>query len=535
MNDSLLRLTAIRKRCKGLEFICERMGEIESGNKRIAKNTLLLYGRMLITVLVGLYTSRAILNILGVSDYGIYNVVGGVVAMLGFLTASLGGATSRYITFYLGRGDVQSLERVFGNLYSAHILLSVIILVLGETVGLWFMTTQLNIPLERRDAAFWVYQCSLAASVMGILAVPYNCVIIAHEHMSIFALFSIIEAFFKLLIVFCLKILPWDSLVCYAVLFLSVISVSRIANQWYARHNFEEAKARLCLDNAFFKEILMYVTWTITGRLAMLGSTQGINILLNIFYGTVVNAARGVAVQLQSVIMQFCNNFQTALNPQLTKSYASGNISRMHYLLCVSSKFSFCLLFLFVLPIVFEADKVLWIWLGTVPNHTVWFVRLILVQSLFFALANPLSVSLNATGDIKKMQLVEGFLMLSSLPIAYVVLKYFQVPPEAAFVVCIVVEFVTLFFRVYIILPKIEMNYFDYVTRVIAPVVKVLVIAPIVPLCLFLYMDKSWFSFFIVCIVSIVSVALVTYCFACSAGEKKWFWSEMLKIIKKRA
>lgn len=508
--------------------------KIESGGRRIAKNTLLLYGRMLVNVFIGLYTSRAILNVLGASDFGVYNVVGGVVSMLGFLTASLSGATSRYITFYLGKGDIRKLKQVFGNLYYAHILLSLIILVLGETIGLWFMTTQLNIPADRRIAAFWVYQCSVLSSVMGVLAVPYNCTIIAHEHMSVFALFSIVESFLKLIIVLCLRFIPVDSLIAYSVLFLLVITTSRFAYWLYARNNFEEAKEKPALEKTFFKEVLTYVTWTITGRLAVVGSTQGVNILLNIFYGTVVNAARGISVQLQNVVMQFCYNFQMALNPQLTKSYAVGDLKKMHKLLCVSSKFSFCLLLLLMLPIVLEADKLLRLWLGIVPEHTVWFVRLMLCHSLIYALSNPLSVSLNATGDIKKVQLIEGGLLLSVLPIAYLVLKYCHTVPEVAFVICILVEIITQFVRVYMILPKIKMKYVDYAKYVVAPIVKVLIVSPIIPLCVYLNMEQSLLSFFVVCLVSVVSVALCTYICGCNAYERKWALNEIMCRIKKR-
>ena len=297
--------------------------QTSDNNKRIAKNTLLLYVRMLFMMGVNLYTSRVVLNALGVVDFGINNVVGGVIAMLGFLTGSLSSASSRYITYDLGKGNIMMMKKTFGNILSIHFILAGVVLVVGETLGLWFVTTQLQIPEGRETAAFWVYQFSVLSSILGVISVPYNAAIIAHEEMSAFAYISIVDAVFKLLVAFFIVISPYDKLIVYALLIFLIMLFD------------------FSYDKKMFKEIFAFAAWTMNGNLAIIGFTQGINILLNIFFGPAVNAARGVAVQVQGVCQQFCGNFQMALNPQLTKCYAQGELEYMHKLLCKSSKFSF--------------------------------------------------------------------------------------------------------------------------------------------------------------------------------------------------
>ena len=319
---------------------------VSTNNRRIAKNTLLLYFRMLLMIGINLYTSRVILQVLGVEDFGINNVVGGVITMLGFLTGSLAGASSRYITYDLGKGDMEIMKKTFGNILSIHLLLAGLVVVIGETIGLWFMTTQLQIPETRETAAFWVYQFSIISFVLSVISVPYNASIIAHEKMSAFAYISIVDAVLKLLIVYLLLVISYDKLIVYAALFCCIQIFDRIVYSIYCRKHFEETRSKLSFDKKLFKEIFAFAGWTMNGSLAVIGYTQGINVLLNIFFGPAVNAARGIAVQVQNVTRQFCTNFQMALNPQLTKSYATGDYAHMHRLLKVSSKFSFYLMLL---------------------------------------------------------------------------------------------------------------------------------------------------------------------------------------------
>ena len=394
------------------------MSDTSTNNKQIAKNTLLLYVRMLFMLVINLYTSRVVLNTLGVVDYGINNVVGGVIAMLGFLTGSLGAASSRYITYDLGKGDMAIMKKTFGNILSIHFILATIVLIVGETLGLWFVSTQLQIPPERETAAIWVYQFSIFSSVLAVISVPYNATIIAHEKMSAFAYISIADAILKLLIVYLLILIPYDKLIIYAILYFCIQAFDRIVYGIYCSQHFEETHTYLRYDRSLFREIFLFAMWTMNGGLAVVGYTQGLNILLNIFFGPTINAARGIAVQVQSVCQQFCNNFQMALNPQLTKSYAQGNLDNMHRLVVKSSKFSFYILFFIVLPLMFEAEFVLKLWLGTVPEYTVTFLRLILVVGLLYTLSNPIIVSVHATGRLKKFQMIEGTMLLTIVPIA---------------------------------------------------------------------------------------------------------------------
>ena len=493
---------------------------MDANNKRIAKNTLLLYVRMLFTMAIGLYTSRVVLNTLGVTDYGVYNVVGGVISLLGFMTGSMGAASSRYITFDLGKGDMAVMKRTFGNIISIHFLLAGIIFLLGETAGLWFVLNKLQIPAERMTAAFWVYQFSVFSAILGVISVPYNAAVIAHERMKAFAYIGIVDALLKLLIVYILLVVPYDKLIVYALLFFCVQVFDRVVYGWYCVRNFEETRAKCTFDKDLFKKIFGFAAWTMNGNLAVVGFTQGINILLNLFFGPVVNAARGIAVQVQNWTQVLCINFQTALNPQLTKSYAQKDFHRMHKLLVQSSKFSFYLLFLIALPVMLEVRLVLEWWLGIVPEHTVNFLRLILCSSILATLSNPLIVSVHATGELKKFQLIEGTMLLSIVPIAYLMLKLFKVSPEYVFCVHIVVEIFTQYVRMKIVLPMISMRIVNYVKAVVFPIVKVLIISPVVPLCLYVSLRETVGSFFIVCSVSVVSFCLTAYFIGCTKGEQ---------------
>ena len=313
--------------------IGSEMQEISSNNKRIAKNTLLLYFRMLVTMAVSLYTSRVVLNILGVEDFGIYNVVGGIVAMFGFINGSMTSATQRYLTFELGQNNRAQLTKVFSTSLSIHGIISFLIIVLAETVGLWFLWNKMQIPADRMNAAFWVFQCSVAASVIMIMSVPYNAAIIAHERMSAFAYISIIEVSLKLLIVCFLRYFHTDKLILYAALIVIVQFLIRLCYSWYCNRHFNETKYRWSWDKGLFKEMTGFASWNMFGSLAAITFTQGLNLLLNMFFGPVVNAARGIAVQAQTAIGQFSSNFQTALNPQITKSYATGDMEYMHGLI----------------------------------------------------------------------------------------------------------------------------------------------------------------------------------------------------------
>ena len=362
------------------------MPEISSTNKRIAKNALLLYFRMLFMMLVSLYTSRVVLATLGVEDFGIYNVVGGVITMFSFFNGAMSSSTQRYITFELGRGDFDQLQKVFQTSVNIHLLVALLILFLGETIGLWFFYEKMVIPASRMTAAFWVYQFSIITMMVMIVSVPYNAAIIAHEKMSIFAYISILEVLLKLGIVYLLYLTRSDKLIMYAALLCATQLLIRIVYGHYCSCHFKEVRYYWGWDLKLFKEMLYFGGWNLWGGFATVLFSQGINILLNMFFGPFVNAARGIAVQVQGAVTQFSTNFQTALNPQITKSYALGDFTYMHSLIFRSSKFTFLLLAVISFPILLETEMILQLWLNMVPAYTVVFVRLMLCITIIDAM-----------------------------------------------------------------------------------------------------------------------------------------------------
>ncbi len=502
-----------------------------ANNRRIAKNTLLLYFRMLFTMVVSLYTSRVVLNVLGVEDYGIYNVVGGVVAMFGFLNTSLGTASSRYVIYGLGKGDPLHLKKVFSSIVTIHFCLAVFLLIVSETIGLWFLFHKMQIPPERMSAAIWVFQFSVLTMLLSVISIPYNAVIIAHERMKAFAYISILDVVLKLLIVYLLLFVSFDKLKLYAGLVFGIQLIDQFVYWRYCRKHFEESKFHFVWDKPLFKEIFAFAGWSMNSSLAVIGYTQGLNILLNMFFGPVVNAARGIAVQVQGVVVRFCNSFQDALNPQLMKSYAQENFGYMHQLFVASSKFSFFFLLFLSLPILFETERILHWWLGIVPEYTVVFLRLILLASILSALTDPIAVSVQATGRIKKYQLIEGCMLLSIVPIAYLLLKFTQVPPASVFIVHLVIEILTLFVRVRIVLPMIGMNISTYAKEVIRPVINVALLSPIIPFIIYFLSPINIWSFFIVCLACACSVAVVTYYGGCTVNERKFILEKINRFI----
>ena len=508
------------------------MTSTSANNKRIAKNTLLLYFRMLFMMAVSLYTSRVVRNALGVEDFGIYNVVGGVVAMFGFINGSMSSATQRYITFALGKGDKENLQNVFSTALQIHVLIAVLIVVLGETIGLWFMYTQMQISAERMDAAFWVLQCSIASTAVMIISVPYNADIIAHEKMSAFAYISIFEAVLKLAIVFALVLSPFDRLIFYAFLILAVQFLIRLCYSHYCSRHFEESKYRYVWDKPVFKEMTGFAGWSMFGNLAGVLFGQGLNMLLNVFFGPVVNAARAVSVQVQNAIQQFVGNFQMALNPQITKTYAMGEIDEMHKLMFRSARFSFYLLFFLSLPILFETNFILTVWLKTVPDNTVIFLRIMICISLIYTLSNPLMIANQATGKIRKYQAVCGSILLMILPVSYVCLKL-GCPAYSVFIVHFVIESITQLVRMILLRSLIGIRIKDYIRNIYIRVTAVVVLSVVMPFIVYRNMDDTSLRFFIVCLVCILSVSMVTYTVGLTGHERLFVKLKVILIVNK--
>lgn len=508
------------------------MTTTSQNNKRIAKNTLLLYIRMLFLMIISLYTSRIVLNTLGVEDYGIYNVVGGVVAMFGFINGSMSSATQRYITFALGKGNFGNLQKVFSTTLQIHVLIAVLIVVLGETIGLWFMYEKMQIPVDRMNAAFWVLQCSILSTVVMIISVPYNADIIAHEKMSAFAYISILEAVLKLAIVYILLIGSFDKLILYAGLLLTVQILIRFCYTFYCNKHFKETKYKHIWDKSLFKEMIGFGGWSIFGNLSGVLFGQGLNMLLNVFFGPVVNAARAVSVQVQNAIQQFVGNFQMALNPQITKTYAKGEMSEMRKLMFRCARFSFYMLFFLSLPVLFETDFILTIWLKTVPEHTVIFLRLMICTSLIYALANPLIIANQATGKVKRYQAVCGGILLLILPVSYIVLKL-GFPAYSVFIVHFVMEFITQLARMIMLRPLIGICIREYIKYIYRPVILVVLSSVILPFVVYENMDSTVLRFFTVCVVCVISVGLAAYTIGLSGNERVFVRSKVVEVYYK--
>lgn len=508
------------------------MSTQSANNKRIAKNTLLLYFRMLFMMAVSLFTSRVILNTLGVEDYGIYNVVGGIVAMFGFINGSMSSATQRYITFALGKGDEKRLHTVFSTTLQIHTLIAAIIVILGETIGLWFLYNKMQIPIDRMDAAFWVLQCSIISTVIMIVSVPYNAAIIAHEKMSAFAYISVLEVVLKLAIVYMLVVFSIDKLILYAFLILTIQVLIRFCYSIYCHKHFKETKYIHVWDKALFKEMTGFAGWSIFGNLSAVIFTQGLNMLLNVFFGPVVNAARAVAVQVQNAIQQFVGNFQMALNPQITKTYAKGEMEEMHKLMYRSARFSFYLLFFLSLPVLFETDFILTVWLKTVPEHTVTFLRIMICTSLIYTCANPMIIANQATGKVKKYQAVCGTTLIMILPISWVLLEL-GFPAYSVFIVHFAMEGVCQLARMLMLRPLIGIELRDYFYNIYLRVAIVVIAAVVCPWLVYVYMPEGLIRFLAVGMVSVLSVSSSAYLLGLSANERVFIKSKAVAIRNK--
>lgn len=487
---------------------------VEKNNKRVAKNTLFLYFRMILIMLVTLYTSRVILAQLGIKDYGIYNVVGGVVTMFAFLNNCMTSSTQRFMTFELGRGDMQRLKDVFAASLNIHATIALVIVLLAETIGLWFVNAKLVIPEERMIAANWVYQFAILSFCVNIIQVPYNAVLIAHEKMSVYAYISILEVFLKLGIVYLLVVCPFDKLIAYGILLFCVQLIVRCVYQIYCRKHYEESKFRLFWDKDLYRQMSGFAGWNLFGSIAWLLRDQGVNIILNMFFGPVINAARGVATQVSGAVMSFITNFQVALNPQITKNYANGNIDEMENLSYLGIKFSYMILFILALPLSVNIDYVLQIWLVEVPNYAALFIVLILIDAMVGTLfGTPLMTSLSATGVIRNYQIVVSLVILCIVPVGYVFLKLGYDAPSV-FYITILFSFLSGFVRFLFCRKQIGYSLRKMAKGVLIPLFGMTAISLPLPIYLKIevLINDSFVNFIIL---SIVAVAV--------SGSAAWF------------
>ena len=508
------------------------MSSISENNKRIAKNTLLLYIRLLFTMGVSLYTSRVILQTLGIEDYGVYCVVGGIVAMFAFLNGGMISATQRFITFAIAEGDMERLKRVFSTSLQIHALISLIIVILAETIGLWFLYEKMIIPESRMIAALWVYQCSTIACVVNIMSVPYNANIVAHEKMSAFAYISILEVTLKLAIVYLLLLSSYDKLIVYAILMLFIQLLIRIVYARYCRTRFKESKYHHVIDKSLLKEMSSFAGYSFWGSFSVLCCTQGINLLLNMFFGPVVNAARGIAVTVQAAVINFSSSFQMALNPQIIKTYATGQLEEHQKIIFVACKFSALLIMIISLPILLETSEILRLWLGEVPNHTVNFVRIVLLLSIWDSTASPIAISIQATGQIRNYQLIISLVILLALPVSYLVFQYYLVP-ELALIVHLCVAVMAQFVRLLFLRYYIHLRVLKYIRNVYIPLIFSLVLSFFVPYLLFEDMQTGIRRFFIVSLFSVFFASAVVYLFALNSQERKFVYKAIRKVVAK--
>lgn len=483
-------------------------------------------------MLVSLYTSRVILNTLGVEDFGIYNVVGGVVSMFSFFNSAMSSATQRFLSYEMGKGDFVQLRKTFNATQIIHIGIAVLIFFLAETVGLWFVKTYLVIPSERLEAAIWVYHFSVLSFMVSIIQVPYNATIIAHERMNVYAYVSIIEVILKLLIVFMLTWITYDKLKLYGILYFVVVFVIAAIYRIYTRRNFEESKFEVVKDKKLYKTLISYSGWNLFGNIASVAKGQGINILLNMFYGPVVNAARGVAIQVESAVNSFVNNFQIAVNPQIIKSYAAEEKEYMTSLIIRSSKFSFYLLFLLSLPIILEVDQILKLWLKTVPEYASIFTVLVLFIILIDCLSGPLMTAIQATGKIKIYQAVVGTLLILILPISYVLLK-FGYSPEITLYVNIVISIIALAIRLHIVWKLLDFPVLRFIKEIILMNILIVSLSISLPLVIRNLMDANILRLIVVILVALIWNAIIIYTIGLNKQEKAIVLKSIDKILKR--
>ena len=491
---------------------------MDSSNKRIAKNTVFLYIRMLLIMAVTLYTSRVVLSVLGVEDYGIYNIVGGVVVLFSFINNSLSSATQRFLNFELGRGDTKKLKQVFSMSLTTHICVAFIVVVLAETIGLWFLNTQMNIPPGRVAAANWVYQFSILTVCIQFVQVPYHASVVAYEKMSFFAYIAIAEVCLKLLIVFFLVYVGIDKLRLYSVLTFCVTVIIFLCYKRFCNRKFEISRYRYFGDKGMFSKLLSFSGWMLCGAAAGVGATQGVNILLNIFHGVAVNAAMGISNQVNAAVNQFVSNFQTAFMPQVVKLYAAGDIPQLRVLTNRASRFSFLLLFALACPLMLNIDFVLHLWLKEVPPHATAFCVLVLIYSLIESMSKPIGFVLHATGRVKLYNIAMSIALFMNIVFSFIFLRW-GFPPEIVSVVSILVCVVCLAIRLLLARSYHTLRIRDYVYNVLFRSLGIVCL--VLPLPLYIStLYSQWIAFFATSLVFVLLFALVTYFIGFTSSER---------------
>lgn len=486
---------------------------------------------MLFGMLVSLYTSRLVLNALGVEDYGIYNVVGGFVAMFSLISSSLSSSISRFLTFELGKGDTKKLKEVFSTSLLIQLALSVIIIIVAETIGLWFVNYKLVIPADRIVAANWVFQASIFAFILGLLSCPYNATLVSHEKMNIFAYIGILDIFLRLGVVLFIAFssLHFDKLIAYSLMLVGVGTLLQIIYLSYCGKHFEECRVKPAFFKNCWKEMGGFAGWNTIGCTAGLLKDQGVNILLNLFFGPVVNAARGIASTVSSAIGSFANNFMTAVNPQITKSYAANDTAYTFSLVERGSRFGYYIMMMLALPIILDAPFILTLWLKQYPENTVLFVRLVLVYSLLEVLSNTLINLQVATGKIRNYQLAVGGLLLINFPLSYLCLKL-GAEPYSVYIVAIGVGIGCLLLRLLFLQKMVGLNLMQYLRNVVANVVLTNIFAAAIPVMIYLNMPPGILRLIVIALASILCGSISILFIGCTANERNFIVGKVVSI-----
>lgn len=506
--------------------------QISGDNRRIAKNTIMLYFRLGIIMLVYLYTSRIVLKALGIEDYGIYNVVAGVVTLFSFFNGALSAASSRFITFELGLNNLIGLKKTFRTAFTIHLMLAGIIFIFAETVGLWFINHELVIPANRLFAANIIFQFSIFSCVVAIMQIPLNAEIIAHEKMGIYAYMGILDAIGKLAIAFIVDSCSNDRLIIYGVLLFIMTMILFSVYHIYCKRKFKEYSTHILFHKETFKKMLGYSGWSLWGSVAYMLKDQGVNMVLNIFFGPIVNAARGIAYQVNTAINSFTQNFTVALNPQIIKSYACNDYDRMFFLLFRGTKFSYFLLLLFSLPILLETRYILHIWLGNVPEYTIIFTRLVIINSLIDSFTYVIGATVQAIGRIKWYQIIIGGLLLLNLPVSYWLLKL-GYPSYITFLVAIILSIISVFIRIVILNSLIRISIRKFLANVFIVSMIVTLLAYVLPYLVYYYMDEGFVRLLWVGILSLLSTFISVWFVGMNRVERSFIQSNIIQRLKK--
>lgn len=505
-----------------------------SSKSTIAKNTTLLYARTVLIMIVSLYTSRVILQALGVEDYGVYTAIGGIIAFLSMVTGPIDSAISRFLTFELGRGDKDRLSRYFSTGLTTMIIFSVLSVIILETAGMWFLNNKMVIDESRVVAANWVLHLSIAAFVVNLISAPYRAAIIAHEKMALFAYMGILDAVLKLAVAFILLTSPIDKLILYATLLLAVSILLRIIYTVICNRHFEECRTvKIGLDSELFKGLFSFAGWNVFGAMALFCRGQGVNILFNLFGGPVVNAAYGIANQVNGAIVSFVNNFTTALNPSIIKSYAASEKQYMMSLVYQGARFSYFLVLLFAMPLILEAEQVTQLWLGQTPEYSVVFIQLMLIYSLIESLSKTIMAGVHASGKIRTYQIVMGLFQVIIFPVAYVLL-WKGYSPIAVLVAMVIVDIIAVFARMFMAKHIFDLSLRAYLWEVMVKSLFVSIVGLIVPLFLRLYLNATLARFFIVVTASVLSIALSVMYVGCQKAEREAIMGKVKALIKRR-